>query len=690
MAVGLPIGSLAAIWALALLAAPALVQWLVVSPNEISRERPYLAHSIRFTRQGFDLEKVENRHFPVRDELTREVVEENREVLSEVRLWDPGALEAVYEQFQEIRLYYEMTALDIDRYRFGGQYRQVMVSARELKQENLPAASQTFVNRRFKYTHGHGVVLSPVSEFTHEGLPNLLVKNIPPQSAFPGLAVSRPEIYYGELTWPHVVVNSREPEFDYPSGDENVYTRYQGTGGVPLSNLWRKFLYGWKFDGTRFLLSSYPTKESRVLFHREIHERVRLLAPFLEFDRDPYIVIDGGRLYWIMDAYTTSGYYPYSETFFSEERIEADARRGREADARRGRGEGPPRDTVPEMVRDLAGVNYVRNAVKAVVDAYHGSVTFYVFAPDDPIVRTWARIFPGLFRDQGEMPAGLRAHVRYPEGFLLAQGLVYSKYHMTDPEVLYKQEDLWVRATERYYDEIRPVDPYYVMWRPPPGEAAGAGRQEGAEFVLMMPFTPKGRHVLIGWIAGLCDGENYGRLVAYQFPKEKRVIGTLQVDTKIEQDPNLKAQLTLWDQRGARVIRGNVLVLPIGETLLYVEPIFIQADAAAYPELRVVVLMHRERMAYAPTFAQALKGLLGEAPPAAVEPERRPPEGLARQASEAFQRYLRLQGEQRFIEAARELETLGAALEQLAAGTEGAPAAPVRARRPPREGAGVR
>lgn len=678
LAIGAPAAACFAIWAVALLLLPGLVHWLKVSPNEITLERPYLRHNIQFTRMGFDLQKVEVRRFPAVDRFTPQMVRDNQDILSEIRLWDPGALQAVFKQFQEIRLYYEFSPLDVDRYRFNDRYRQVMVSAREMAQQNLPAQSQTFVNRRFKYTHGQGVVLAPVSEFTEDGLPEMLVKDIPPQAAFPALRVTRPEIYFGEQTTEHVVANSAEPEFDYPLGDDNVYTHYQGTGGVPLDSAFRKFLFGWKMDGTRFLLSSYPTRQSRVLFHRQIRERLRLLAPFLDYDHDPYIVIHEGRLVWIIDAYTTSRYFPYSEPFFAGEFIETREDRGEGGrqievggDRRRLLSGGPGRAYTTAVAGYLSGASYVRNSVKAVVDAYNGDVTFYVFAPDDPIVQTWSKIFPGLFRGPAEMPPDLRAHVRYPEGYLLTQGIVYAKYHMDDPDMFYKQEDLWVRATERYYDQIRPVDPYYIMWRPP-GE-------QGAEFVVMMPFTPKGRQVLIGWIAGLCDGENYGRLLAYKFPKEKLVIGTQQVDTKIDQDPTLSAQLSLWDQRGSRVIRGNVLVIPIEEALLYVEPIYLQAEAAAYPELRMVVLMQGNRMAYAPTFEEALRGLLGEAPAQAAPPgEAGPAAELARQASEAFSAYLRLQGELRFVEAAQQMEALRRALEQLSAQQRPAE----RARRP--------
>jgi uncharacterized membrane protein (UPF0182 family) len=647
LGLGLAWSGIAVIAAASLFAVPSLVQWLVVVPNEITFEKPYIAHNIRFTRHGFRLHEVEERRFPASEVFTADMVRENRHLLSEVRLWDWRALDAVYEQFQEIRLYYEFHDVDMDRYQIGDRYRQVMVSARELVSSNLPPQSQTFVNQRFKYTHGYGLTLTTVSDFTPDGLPHLLVKDIPPRSEVPELRVDQPQIYSGELTHDAAVVNTREREFDHPSGDENVYIHYPGSGGVHLKNLWRKLVFGWRLDGTRFLFSTYPVPETRVMFRRQIRERVGALAPFLELDDDPYVVLIDGRLHWIVDAYTTSRYYPYSEPYASREVIEYD--------------EGTRlRRLVTKVVESLDGANYVRNSVKAVVDAFDGSVRLYVFDPDDPIVRVWRRVFPGLFRDRGEMPAGLRAHVRYPNGLLLAQGLVYAKYHMGDPAVFYNQEDLWVRATEKYYAHLRPVDPYYVMWQLP-----GSDR---AEFVLMQPFTPKNRHVLIGWIAGLCDGENYGRFLAYKFSKEKRVLGPQHVETKIDQDRFLAGQLTLWDQRGSNVIRGNVLAIPIGDTLLYVEPIYLQAETAAYPELRLVVVMHGDDLSYAETFGQALRGLFDAAPPSVEAPaEEASLQELAQRANAAFERYLELQAEQRFDEAARELEAMRDALRRLAA-----------------------
>ena len=644
------------IWFLALGVAPVLVQWLRVQPNEITLEAPYIANNIEFTRRGFKLHNVEAREFAVSPTLTQETLSNNQYLLSEVRLWDWRALEAVYKQFQEIRLYYEFSDVDVDRYHTTRGYRQVMVSAREMEPANLPAESRTFVNLRFKYTHGYGLTMAPVSDFTADGLPNLLIKDIPPRTDDEKLKVARPQIYYGERTNSHVFVNTSEPEFDYPKGDENAYINYSGSGGVRITNLWRKFLFGWKFDGTRFLLSTYPTSDSRVLFHREIRERVKTLAPFLKFDADPYVVLMDGNLYWIIDAYTTSTYYPYSESFSGTE-LMANRQPDRERKSTHG------------STTSLAGANYVRNSVKAVVDAFNGSVTFYVFEPEDPLIQVWQRIFPELFTVREKMPDGLRAHVRYPRDLLLTQGLVYAKYHMTDPAVFYNQEDLWMRATEKYYAAVQPVEPYYVMWQPPGAKTA--------EFILMLPFTPKNRQNMIGWIAGMCDPANYGRLIAYKFPKEKRVLGPQQVETKVDQDGFLSGQLSLWNQQGSRVIRGNTLVIPIDNSILYVEPIYLQAEAAAYPELRLVAVMHGDNLSYAETFDKALQGLLtkeGKKPLPILAQRSVGEKSLSRkvilQAKEAFDNYLRLQGERRFGDAAKELTRLQEALQELAKQTE--------------------
>ena len=641
----------AAVWFIGLSLIPGSFQNFRVEPNEISYEKPYISHNIEFTRHGFNLTKAENREFPVEEAFTREMVESNQTIFNNIRLWDWRALDAVLKQFQEIRLYYEFNNVDIDRYTFDGQYRQVMVSAREMVPTNLPVESQTFVNKVFKYTHGYGLALTTVTEFTPEGLPNLLVKNIPPESQYKELEVLKPQIYYGELTDNYVITNSIEPEFDFPKGDENQYVSYGGSGGVQLSNFWRKLVYAYKMGDIKLLLSSYPTAESRLMFDRQIEERVKKLAPFLELDKDPYIVNADGELYWIIDAYTTSKYFPYSEPFSSQEEIQYKE------------GEEQRRLRVQHK-RVFEGVNYIRNSVKITVNAFDGSVNFYIFDDEDPLIKVWDDIFKGMMKKREDMPPALLSHIRYPVDYLLMQGLVYAKYHMGDPEVFYNQEDLWIRATEKYYGEVQPVEPYYIMWQQPDAEQA--------EFSLILPFTPKNRQVSIGWIAGLCDPGNYGRFLAYSFPKEKRVLGPQQVETKIDQNSFLSGQLSLWDQRGSRVIRGNVLAIPIENTIIYVEPIYLQAETAAYPELRLVCVMHDDKLSYAKTFDEALEGLFSEAAPLPerIEGQPAPPAqttaDLIKRAQQAFDDYLKATGEKRFQEASQALEQLQRALEGLA------------------------
>lgn len=642
-------------WIVALALVPAMVQRVVVEPNELTMERPYLTHSIAHTREAFRLDDAEVRPFGAHGLLDADLAEANADLFSNVRLWDWRALKAVYQQFQEIRLYYKFNDVDIDRYRLAGNYRQVMISARELDLGNLPQQSQTFVNRHFKFTHGYGAAVSDVSEFRPDGLPVMLVKDLPAKSAYPELELRRPQIYYGELTRSYAVANSSEAEFDYPSGDTNAYIRYSGTGGVPLSSLLRKFAFGWRFGGTRLFLSEYATSASRIMFRRQIRHRLSSLAPFLELDDDPYLVVADGKLYWMVDAYTTSRYYPYSQHFSV-------------------RGMASNEGTITRYglytsgVRYLDGTNYLRNSVKAVVDAFDGTVRFYVFAPEDPIIRAWRAAFPSLFHDRSEMPAELLAHIRYPADMLLVQGMMYAKYHMTDPEVFYNQEDLWVRATENYYGRVLPIQPYYIMWQPPGSSAL--------EFVLMLPFTPKARQVLIGWIAGLCDPDNYGRFIVYKFPKESRILGPQQVETKIDQDSYLSGQLSLWDQRGSSVIRGNVLAIPVGETLVYVEPIYLRAETAAYPELRLVVVMQGDHMHYGESLAAALSGLFQTQQGAGTsglgaEDRERSTRVWVEQANTAFNGYLDALAERRFDTAASWMEKLQNALRALERITEG-------------------
>ncbi|MFP4268300.1 MAG: UPF0182 family protein [Spirochaetaceae bacterium] len=671
------------IWFLILTAIPALFQNLRVAPNEITMERPYIENNIRMTRSAFGLDDVKKEQFSVSDTFDEETVEGNSSIIDNIRLWDWRALGEVYKQFQEFRLYYEFNSINIDRYTIDGEYRSVMLSPRELNTGNLPPESQTFVNRHYIYTHGYGITMNTVKDFSLSGLPEFIVRDLPPQTDSPSLEVSRPEIYYGETTDDYVIVNSEEMEFDYPSGDENRYVRYQGTGGVEISNFFRKFLYGSKIGGTDFLFSGYMTDESRIMFRRQITERVREAAPFLRLDSEPYITLVDGKLHWIMDAYTSSAYFPYSQRYSDTNLVSS------KWDLNAARGGYAPEGSV---------FNYLRNSVKVVIDPYNGDLDFYIYDEDDALIDVWSKIFPDLFKSKEEMPEGIRKHVRYPADYLRIQGEVYSKYHMTDPGVFYNQEDLWVPATEVYHGESQEVEPYYIMWERP-------GSDE-PEFVSMMPFTPKNRQVMIGWIAGLSDPENYGEFISYSFPKDERVLGPQQMETKIDQDGELSSQLSLWDQRGSSIIRGNILVIPIDDTVLYVEPIYLQSDSAAYPELRIVALMHGDKLSYAPTFEEALEGLYkedvprkqlpsdaveqeGEEAAAAGELPREDPgeadataetaagtaeEGaplpqelnrLIGEANDAFENYFQMLGERQYNRASEELDRLERLLQQM-------------------------
>ncbi len=648
---------LGVLWLLGLALVPSFFQWTRVEPNEITFEKPFIKNNIEFTRFGYDIKDMKQKQFPIQDTFSQKTVDENQSIFDNIRLWDWRALDEVYNQFQEIRLYYEFNDIDIDRYKIGGQKRQVMVSAREMQTNNLPEKSQTFVNKRFKYTHGYGITMTDVSEFTEESLPNMLVKDIPPKWKYPNLKVDQPELYYGENNPQHVIVNSKEKEFDYPKGEENAYTKYKGKGGVKLENFWRRFLYGWKFDGTNLLLSGYPTNESRIMFKRQIRERVKKLAPFITWDHDPYVVLSEGKIYWIIDGYSTSDQLPYSKFFTAREQIEYN--------------QGDQTRVLNNTIApQFKGSNYIRNSVKAVVNAYNGQVDLYQFDEEDPVIEVYRNIFPDLFKDKSAMPDPIKKHVRYPVDYFLAQGNIHAKYHMTNPEVFYNQEDLWTRATEKYYGKLKPVDPYYVMWQLPGSDKS--------QFTLMMPYTPKNRQVAIGWIAGLSDGKNYGDILSYQFPKEKRILGPQQVESKIDQDSYLSKQLSLWDQRGSNVIRGNVLAIPVGQNLFYVEPIYLQSETAAYPELRMVVIMHNDQISYAPTFDKALEGLIQNKPvkaSATDTAQERPKKAdktkvlnkqeLIKKAKKAFDNYLKYTGEKAFNQASKALDRLEENLNKL-------------------------
>jgi uncharacterized membrane protein (UPF0182 family) len=558
----------------------AVVGWYVssflVKPNELIREQPYIVHNIEMTQQAYGLDRFLRRQFPAETTVEATDPANNQLTLQNIRLWDVKALQDTLRQIQEIRTYYDFPDIDIDRYQIGGTMREVMLAARELNVEKLPESSRNWINEKLIYTHGYGITMNPVNGFTTEGRPALMLSNMPVQSTTPDLNVARPEIYFGEMTNTDVYVKTRQQEFNYPQGESNNLASYEGSGGIELGGLLRRILIAFdRGDLAKLPFSDDVNAQSRLLMRRTVRERVAALAPFLTFDQDPYIVVgEDGRLSWVLDAFTQSDTYPYSTHYFVNGQ----------------------------------SVNYMRNSVKAVVDAYDGTTTLYVFDNQDPILAAYRTIFPGLFKDASLMPAGLRKHVRYPELLLKLQAEVYGLYHMTNPEVFYNREDLWTVATEVGTDEsgaqsAQPMQPNFVLMKLP-GET-------GAEFVEILPFTPANRNNLIGWVAGRSDGEHYGTSIVYDFPKTKQIDGPLQIEARIDQNAQLSGQLSLWNQQGSHVRRGTLLVIPSGKALLYAEPIYLQADRSPMPELRLVVLALQDRLAYAPTFEAALSSLFG-------------------------------------------------------------------------------
>ena len=542
-----------------------LVQRFSVTPNEQVRETPFIQHNIAFTRRAFALDDVEERSVSGDALLTRDDITRNAATLENVRLWDHAPLLETFGQIQEIRTYYDFVSVDNDRYRINGALRQVMLSARELNSASLPA--RTWVNERLTFTHGYGLTLGPVNQVTSEGLPVLFVRNLPPET-IPDLKIDEPSLYFGELSNEYVIVRTRTPEFHYPRGDENETTQYSGKGGVPLGTLWRKLLFALRFGSYQILLSDDIGPESRILFNRNIRERVARIAPFLELDRDPYLVLAEGRLYWLLDAYTTSDRYPYSTP--------------------------------------TARVNYIRNSVKFVIDAYEGSTTAYLSDPKDPIAATFAKIFPNTFKPLADMPASIRVHVRYPEDIFAIQAQVYSTYHMTQPAVYYNREDQWEIPSVDDGNERIVMQPYYTIMRLP-------GEKE-AEFIQMLPFTPRRRDNLAAWLVARSDGEHYGRLGVFEFPKQKLVFGPRQVVARIAQDQVISPQITLWNQQGSQVIWGTLMVIPIEESLIYVRPLYLRAQGGRIPELTRVIVAYENRIVMEETLEEGLARLFSTAP----------------------------------------------------------------------------
>jgi uncharacterized membrane protein (UPF0182 family) len=617
-----------------------MLQRFAVTPNEQVRETRFMEYNIAATREAFALDRVEERELPGEAALSRDDTERNRETLDNVRLWDHQPLLDTFGQLQVFRPYYDFVSVDNDRYEINGRSRQVMLSVRELNSEALQ--NRTWINEHLVFTHGHGLTLGPVNEVTRpEGFPVLFVRDLPPVTTV-DLHITQPSVYYGELANDYVIVRTRAQEFDYPKGEDNVYSQYSGTGGVPLGTFFHKLLFAARFRSYQILLSDDITSESRLMFDRQIRRRVSKIAPFLQLDSDPYPVVSDGRIYWIQDAYTVTDRYPYATS--------------------------------------AAGVNYIRNSVKVTIDAYQGTVAFYFAEPSDPIAQTLAKIFPGLLKPMAEMPEDLRRHVRYPEGIFQIQAAVYSTYHMTNPVVFYNKEDQWEAPAVDSSGESRRMEPYYTMMKLP-GE-------QSAEFIQMLPFTPRRRDNLASWMVARSDGEHYGKLQVFQFPKQTLVFGPQQVVARINQDQVISPQIALWSQRGSEVIQGTLMVIPIEESLIYVRPLYLRAQAGRIPELTRVIVAYQNRIVMEPTLDLAIARLFGQtdraagsaktttaatAAPAAPVPGAPPPPGfdaaswerIANEARDTYQRALEAQRAGDWAKYGEEIKRLGELLERM-------------------------
>lgn len=551
---------------------PSFVQKVIVAPNELVKETPFIKHNISATRSAFALDKIEEREISGDKPITALDIQANNLTIKNVRLWDRKPLLSTFSQIQEIRTYYEFAEIDNDRYIIDGEIRQIMLSPRELAAGSLP--NRNWINERLTFTHGYGVAAGPVNQVTPEGLPVLFVKDLPPKSDVKELEITRPEIYFGELSNDYIITKTKSLEFNYPKGEENVYATYEGTGGVEMSSLLKRIFYAVKFQSLKLFLSNDITSESRILYHRTILERIAKIAPFLTLDSDPYSVIADGKVYWVADAYTTSDRYPYSQ---------------------------------PLVLRGER-VNYIRNSVKVVVDAYNGSVVFYQADTADPILKTYASIFPEMFRPLSEIPESIASHLRYPEDIFTLQTTAYSVYHMDDPQIFYNKEDQWeipaiALEGEGVANKISPMQPRHIIMKLP--------KEKKEEYVLMIPFTPRAKDNLSAWLVARNDGNAYGTLLVYRFPKDKLVFGPKQIIGRINQHPEISQQISLWNQGGSQVIQGPLLVIPIEESLLYVRPLYLKADAGKIPELKRVVVAYENKIAMEETLEEGLSKIFG-------------------------------------------------------------------------------
>ncbi|MBU0576714.1 UPF0182 family protein [Patescibacteria group bacterium] len=616
---------------------PSVFQKLVVAPNELVKETPFIKYNIEATRKAYGLDKIEEREIAADKPITASDISANNLTIKNVRLWDRTPLLSTFSQIQEIRTYYEFANVDNDRYTIDGEVRQIMLSPRELASDSLP--NKAWINERLTFTHGYGVAAGPVNQVTPEGLPVLFVKDLPPKSEVKELEVDRPEIYYGEILNDYVITKTKSKEFNYPKGEENVYTTYVGKGGVELNSLLRRFLYSVRFSSLKMLLSSDVTGESRILYNRNIKERVAKIAPFLTYDRDPYVVVANGKLYWIVDAYTSTNRYPYSQP----------------------------------LPLNGGNVNYIRSSVKAVVDAYDGTVSLYQADSEDPIIKTYAKMFPNIFRPLSDMPQSLIPHLRYPEDIFTLQTAAYTTYHMDDPQIFYNKEDLWEipaiaqEGEQQVGDKVPAMTPRHMIMKLP--------SEKKEEYILMLPFTPKAKDNLSAWMVARNDGEQYGKLVVYRFPKDKLVFGPKQVIGRINQDAEVSRQISLWDQRGSQVIQGSLLAIPIEESLLYVRPLYLKADAGKIPELKRVIVAYENRIVMEETLEQGLAKLFGtniaqqaKSPWVTVTSIILPnasQENLTKQATETYDAAIRAQKEGDWSRYGEEIKKLGEILNKL-------------------------
>jgi uncharacterized membrane protein (UPF0182 family) len=618
---------------------PAAYQSLFVNPNQLGRELPYLAYDLAATRAAYDLTEVSEKPYPLTGNLTSGLLAANPGTVGNIRLWDPETLQRSYTQLQQLRPYYAFTTVSVDRYSLDGSYRQTMLSPRELNVAGLPRQAQTWVNQHVTYTHGYGVTVSAVNQVASSGSPDFLVQDVPVVSDAAALRITQPRIYFGLNGGDYMLVKTKFPEFDYPGPGGDVYRSYEGSGGTPIDAFFNRLAFCVRFSTIKFFTTTAITAQSRAIIYSAIETRLAKAAPFLTFDRAPYMVIADGRLFWIADAYTTTGRFPYSQP--------------------------------------VDGVNYMRNSVKAVIDAYNGSVDLYVFDPTDPIIRTYERVFPGVFKPESAMDTTLRAHVRYPQDFFAVQTRLFATYHVTDPGLLYNKGDQWQVPTGVSITGGGQMRPYYMIMRLP-----GQAREE---FVLILPFTPNGRSNMIGWLGAESDFPHYGKAVSFAFPPSLNVYGPAQVEAAVNQDPTISAQRTLWGQHGSRVIFGNLIVVPIMDSLLYVQPLYLEAEQTQLPQVQRVIVFYRapsatshlpptgqqQNVVMAPTLDGALAEVFG-APPGAAPPSggAAPGGAFARLAAKAAAQYAAAQAALKagdLVAFGRQVKALGVTLDRLKA-----------------------